>query len=166
MSLWIYPGSFDPVTLGHMDIIRRGAALCDRLLVVIMVNEAKKSAFTLEERCDMVRRACADLPNVEVETFPGLQVDFYRQVRADAVLRGIRGVSDLEWEKQVDACNKLLMPSFETVLLFSRPEYEAISSSVVRAVGKAHGNLSAFVPACLCREIEKRLVNCKMKLNT
>ncbi len=157
MSLWIYPGSFDPITLGHVDIIRRAAGHCDRLMVAVLVNVAKSSVFSVEERMDMIRTATADIPGVEVDTFSGLQVDYVKRLGADAVVRGLRTISDFAAEQELDACNRKLYPDMETVFFMTAPAYTFVSSSAVREVGRFGGDLSGFVPGCILDRVARRL---------
>jgi len=146
MSLWIYPGSFDPITLGHVDIIERAARLCDTLVVAVLVNVAKAGAFAVEERLELIRMATAHIPNVKVDSFSGLQVEYVKQLQADAVVRGLRTTGDFAAEQTLDDCNKKLYPQMETVYLMTRPEYACISSSAVREISRFGGDISGFVP--------------------
>ena len=158
MSLWIYPGSFDPVTLGHLDIIRRAAQHCDELVVAVLVNVAKAGTFSVQERMDMLWEATADIPNVTIDTFSGLQVDYVREREADAVVRGLRNIRDFSAEQKLDACNRLLYPEMETVFFMTAPEYAAVSSSAVREIGRFGGDLSGFVPECIVDRVAERLL--------
>ena len=117
MKIAIYPGSFDPVTLGHLDIIRRASIMFDRLIVAVMHNQNKKPAFTAEERVEFLKRTTADLPNVEVESFDGLLADYARTRKATVLVKGLRAVSDFEYEFQMSLTNKKLNPELETVFL-------------------------------------------------
>ena len=150
----VYAGSFDPVTVGHEDIIRRAAALCDRLLVTVMYNPAKKSCFTVAERLELLTKVTKDLPNVEVDAWDGLMVDYVRKMGAGFVVRGIRGVRDLESERDLAEINARLLPGLETVFLMARPEHGCVSSSAVREAALFGADYSSFVPACVLADIQ------------
>ena len=149
----VYPGSFDPATVGHEDMIRRAAALFDRLIVAVLHNPAKRGFFPVEERVRMLEKVAADLPNVTVEHWDGLLVDFMRRKGACAVVRGLRQVSDFETEMTMAQVNSRLLPGMETVFLMTRPEQGCISSSVVREVASFGGDVSQFVPACIAEDV-------------
>ena len=142
----IYPGSFDPITIGHMDIIRRAAVLFDKVIVAVLHNPAKKGAFPIEERLNMIRKACATIPNVEVDTFGGLLADYVKQTRAQAVVSGLRGISDFESECQMAQVNQQVLPGMETLFMMTRPEHAHISSSVVRELASFGGDVQAYIP--------------------
>ena len=142
----IYPGSFDPITIGHMDIIRRAAVLFDKVIVAVLHNPAKKGAFPIEDRLNMIRKACASIPNVEVDTFGGLLADYVKQTRAQAVVRGLRGISDFESECQMAQVNQQVLPGMETLFMMTRPEHAHISSSVVRELASFGGDVQAYIP--------------------
>lgn len=154
----IYPGSFDPPTVGHMDLIRRGAKLFDRVVVAVLHNVSKHCAFTAQERVEMLRKACCDLPNVEAVSFEGLTADLARQMHACAMLRGVRSIKDYESEMTLAQLNTMLAPEVETVLLLTRPEHGCISSSAVKELAHFGGDFSPLVPACLAERIKQRLV--------
>ena len=147
MKLAVCPGSFDPVTNGHLDIIRRAAKLADRVLVVVMTNAIKNPLFSMEERMEMLRRVTADLPNVEVDAFDGLLADYTRQVGADAIVKGLRATSDFEYEFQMALTNRQLGATAETVFLTTSAELMFLSSSLVKQVAAYNGDISEFVPA-------------------
>ena len=147
MKLAVCPGSFDPVTNGHLDIIRRAAKLADRVLVVVMTNAIKNPLFSMEERMEMLRRVTAELPNVEVDAFDGLLADYTRQVGADAIVKGLRATSDFEYEFQMALTNRQLGATAETVFLTTSAEMMFLSSSLVKQVAAYHGDISEFVPA-------------------
>ena len=156
MKIAIYPGSFDPVTLGHLDIIRRASIMFDRLIVAVMHNQNKKPAFTAEERVEFLKRTTADLPNVEVESFDGLLADYAKQKNACAIVKGLRAVSDFEYEFQMALVNKKLYPDAQTVFLTANGEYTFLSSSVVKQVASFGGDISGFVPESVLSDILKR----------
>lgn len=150
----VFAGSFDPVTVGHLDIIRRAARLCDRLLVTVMYNPAKQGCFTVEERLDFLARATADIPHVEVDAWDGLMVDYVRKMDADFVVRGVRGASDLESETNLAQINSMLLPGLETVFLPTKPELACISSSTVREAAFFGADFSSFVPPCILVDVK------------
>lgn len=147
MKLAVCPGSFDPVTIGHLDIIRRAAGLADRVLVVVMTNAVKNPMFSMEERVDMLRRVTADLKNVEVDAYDGLLADYTREKGADAIVKGLRAVSDFEYEFQMALTNRRLNPQAETVFLTTNADLMFLSSSLVKQVASYGGDISEFVPA-------------------
>lgn len=149
----VYAGSFDPVTVGHEDIIRRAAGLCDKLYVTVMYNPNKQGCFPVSKRMELLERVTADIPNVTVDAWDGLMVDYVRKMGAGYVVRGIRGVSDLESESGLAQVNARLMPGLETVFLLSRPEHTCVSSSVVREAALFGADFSSFVPTCVLSEI-------------
>ena len=155
----VYPGSFDPITNGHLDLIERGARLCDRLIVAVLGNENKQPLFTVEERMEMLREAVADYPNVEVDSFGGLLVDYARHKGATAIVRGIRAISDYEYELQMALMNRRLCPEVETVFLMAGEAYSFISSRIVKEVIRLGGNLAGLVPP----SVEVRLRNRVLK---
>lgn len=147
MKLAVCPGSFDPVTIGHLDIIRRAAGLADKVLVVVMTNAVKNPMFSMEERVDMLRRVTVDLPNVEVDAYDGLLADYTREKGADAIVKGLRAVSDFEYEFQMALTNRRLNPQAETVFLTTNADLMFLSSSLVKQVASYGGDISEFVPA-------------------
>ena len=158
MSLWIYPGSFDPITLGHLDIIRRASLHCDELVVAVLVNVSKAAVFTVQERMDMIWEATSGLPNVTVDSFSGLQTEYIRSREADAVVRGMRNIQDFLAEQELDTCNRMLYPEMQTIFFMASPEYAAVSSSAVREIGRFGGDLSGFVPDCILETVAERLL--------
>ena len=154
----ICPGSFDPVTLGHMDIIGRAAAMFDKVIVAVLVNSSKKPVFTAQERISLLEKALSNFDNVEVQNFDGLLVDYARQVGADAVVRGLRAVSDFEYEFQMSLTNKKLYPELETIFLTARSEYMFLSSSIVKQIAVLGGDITNFVPECIHNEIKTGLL--------
>lgn len=157
MSLAICPGSFDPLTLGHLDIISRAARMFDHVIVVVMVNSGKNPAFTVEERCGFIKRSVADLPDVDVDTYDGLLADYCAGKNATAVVRGLRVMSDFEYEFQMALTNKTLHPQTETVFLPANQDYMFLSSSVVREVARYGRDITAFVPPAIAEDIQARL---------
>jgi pantetheine-phosphate adenylyltransferase len=155
----IYPGSFDPVTLGHWDLIQRAGRMVDRLIVSVLLNPAKTCAFSTAERVDFLRELLAGTPNVEVATFNGLLVDFARKQDANFIIRGVRAFSDFEYEFQMALMNRKLAPDLETVFLMPKEELAVVSSRMVREVGAMGGDLSGLVPELLVERIAARLRN-------
>ena len=157
MRIAICPGSFDPVTYGHLDIIRRAAQLFDRVIVVVMTNSAKQPAFTKEERMDFLRRATGGLPNVVVDSYGGLLAEYARQHKADVIVKGLRAMSDFEYEFQMALTNRKLYPEAETVFLTTKSEHMYLSSSLVKQVAGFGGDITGFVPACIMPDILKKI---------
>lgn len=149
----VYPGSFDPVTYGHLDIIERAAKIFDHVIVSVFVHSAKKHLFTLEERVAMLRTALKGKKNVSVDCFEGLLVDFVKKKRTSVVIRGLRAISDLEYEFQVAAVNRTLYPEVETVFFMPRQRYTYLSSSVVRDIAYFKGDVSKLVPPHVAKAI-------------
>ena len=149
----IYPGSFDPLTNGHLDLIERGSKIFDELIVAILSNAEKDPLFTLDERLDMLKQMCSRFPNVQVDTFEGLLVDYAMKKQAKAVLRGIRAVSDYEYELQMALMNRKLQPQLETVFMMPAEAYSYLSSRLVKEVFRLGGSVRGLVPEL----VEERL---------
>jgi len=143
----LYAGSFDPLTNGHLDIVSRARRLADRVVVAILENDTKKPLFTVEERLAMIREIVGDDPAVPVRSFSGLLVDFAKQSGATLIVRGLRAVSDYEYELQMALMNRRLAPTIETVFLMAKEEYSYVSSRLVKEVARLRGDLSGLVPA-------------------
>ena len=155
-----YPGTFDPITKGHLDVIERASRMFDELDVLIMRNVRKKSTFTEEERRDMIEKALDTLPsrdNIKVLVGTGLTVEMARQVGATSIIRGIRAVSDYEYELQQATGNQVLAPEIETVFIIARPEYSFLSSSIVKEIAYYDGDISAFIPETILDEVHRKL---------
>ncbi len=152
----VYPGSFDPVTNGHLDVIQRAAKFVDRLIVAVLNNTSKQSLFPVEERKEMLLEATADLAGVEVDSFDGLLVEYVAQRGAQTVLRGIRNVSDYESEMQMALLNRELRPGTETLFLASSAEYSFISSRMIKEIIVLGGDVSKFVPQAVAMRLAKR----------
>ena len=158
----LYAGSFDPLTNGHFDLIQRGARTFDKLVVGVIGNPQKKPFFTQEERVDMIRRQCADLPNVEVTSFTGLLADFVNRMDYDVVLRGLRGNTDFESEIQMAQINATLYKEdVETVFLMTDPRYSFLSSSMAKEVHSLGGSIKGLVPDLILEEMDKKLQESK-----
>ncbi len=157
MRTAIYPGSFDPITYGHLDIIERTAGIVDRLVVAILTNTSKKPFFPLEDRVRFVRECTRHLPNVEVMSFSGLQVDLARELHADMIIRGLRFVSDFEFEFQMASMNRSLAPDIQMLFMMTSTEYSFLSSSVVKEAGRLGGDISKLIPPEIHDEVSERL---------
>jgi pantetheine-phosphate adenylyltransferase len=157
MNTAIYPGSFDPITNGHLDLIERGSRLVDKLIVAILKNEEKRVLFSIDERTEMLREAVGRFPNVEIASFNGLLVDFAAQSGAQVILRGIRAISDYEYELQMALMNRRLRPRIETVFLMSGEAYSFISSRLVKEVIGLGGNISGLVPPFVEQRLKERI---------
>ena len=143
------PGTFDPITSGHLDVITRAAQLVDEVVVAVAASPKKRPMFTLEERTDLVRQATAHLPNVRVEPFDELLVTFAEKLGATVVVKGLRAITDFEYEFQMTAINYQLNSALETLFIMSPPQYIYLSSSVVREIASLHGDVEQFVPPCV-----------------
>jgi len=157
----IYPGTFDPITLGHTDIVSRASSLFDRLIVAVAGSTAKNTVFSADERVALAAEILCDFPNVEVKRFDGLMVDFARQEKASVVLRGLRAVTDFEYEFQLAGMNRKLMPECDTVFLPTTESYTYISSSLVREIASLGGDISEFVHPRIKQVLDERLVRPK-----
>lgn len=156
MKIGIYPGSFDPVTLGHLDIISRAVKVFDHLIVAVMVNPQKHCSFTAQERIELIRKAVQD-DSIEVVAFDGLLADYAKIRQATAIVKGLRALSDFEYEFQMALTNKKLNPMLDTLFLATSAEYMFLSSSMVKQVASFGGDISAFVPPAILMEIQGRL---------
>lgn len=157
MKKAICPGSFDPVTKGHVDIIKRASAMFDYVIVAVMVNPSKKPSFTVEERVNLLGLAISDLDNVEIVSFDGLLADYAKEKDAVAIVKGLRAMSDFEYEFQMALANKKLNKDIETVFFTTSAENMYLSSSMVKQISRFGGDISGFVPECIHEEIKSRL---------
>lgn len=158
MRLAIYPGSFDPVTYGHMDIIHRASKLFDKVIVLVSVNPLKPSSFSIEERVDFLTRATIGIENVEIDSYQGLLIDYFNMRNADVIVKGLRAMSDFEYEFQMALVNKDMCHRAETIFLAADVAGTFLSSSMVKQIAMFGGDISAFVPACILEDINKRLI--------
>lgn len=157
MELCVFPGSFDPVTIGHLDLIERASRLFDEVVVAVLHNPAKTGRFTVEKRIELLQKACAHLPNVSFDSFDGLLVDYMRARKARVVLRGVRGGRDFESECQMAQLNHQMAPEVETLFLTTHPAYAHISSSAVREIGMFGGDVTPYVPESIAMEVARLL---------
>jgi len=155
----IYPGSFDPVTCGHLDVIQRAAKLFDELVVAVAFNDQKQNMFTVEERVALIREATASVANIRVACFSGLLVDFARSEGAGAVVRGLRAISDFEFEFQMALMNRKLEPTIETIFLTPREEFTYLSSRIIKAIARLGGKVDAFVPSSVQRALRAKFTS-------
>ncbi len=153
----VYPGSFDPVTYGHLDIIGRAARIADELIVGVLKNNKKSPLFSVEERVKMLKEAVGDYPNVKVMSFEGLLVDFAKNVKADIVVRGLRAITDFEYELQMAQTNHKLAGNIETIFLTTGLEYSYLSSTTVKEVAAFGGDISQFVPELAAQRIQEKM---------
>lgn len=153
MKTVLYPGSFDPVTNGHFDVIKRASALFDKVVVAAAVNGEKTPLFTFDERVQLLKEVCKDLPNVEIVSFQGLLVNALAEFNACAVIRGLRAVSDFEYEFQMALMNRELNQKCETLFMMPSPDYSFVSSKLIKEIARCKGDISAFVPPCVADAI-------------
>lgn len=157
MKIAVYPGSFDPVTNGHLDIIERSSKIFDRVIVAVLYNSAKHPAFSIDEKLDMLRTVTKYLPNVEIDTFDGLLVDYAKQMKAQTIIKGLRAVSDFEYELQMAMANHKQNPEIETLFMMTSTDYSFLSSSIVRELAYHGGKLEGMVPEQIIPFIYKKL---------
>ena len=159
MTIAIYPGSFDPITYGHLDVLKTGAEIFDKVIIAVAHNSAKSGFITVDERIDLIKDAVKNLKNVEVDTFSGLTVEYAKKRGATVILRGLRAVSDFEYEMQLSQTNHAIEPEIKTVFLITKPEYNFISSSSVKEVLLNGGSIKKFVPQNVKVYLEQRYKN-------
>lgn len=157
MKTAIYPGSFDPVTNGHLDIIHRSAEIFDHLIVAVSVNRSKRPLFTVEERIHLIEKVTKDIKNIEIVTFDGLLADYAKKRDAKVIIKGLRAVSDFEYEFQMALLNKSLNPNTETLFMATSQNYSFLSSSIVKEIGALGGDLNGLVPEPIIDEIKQKL---------
>lgn len=158
-SIAVCPGSFDPLTFGHLDIIKRGAKVFDQIYVCVLNNSSKQPLFTVDERCELIREVTKDMPNVVVESYKGLLIDYAREKKAQAILRGLRAVSDFEYEMQITSMNRVLDDEIETLFMMTNNQYSFLSSSIVKEVAKYKGNIGELVPPAVEKALIKKFTN-------
>ena len=157
MKIAVYPGSFDPATNGHLDIIKRSGSLFDKVIVAVLNNPNKHPLFTVEERVDILRRTCNGIENVEIDNFSGLLIDYAKSKNANAIVKGLRAVSDFEYELQMAHMNKKLNPDIETIFIMTNSRYSYLSSSLVKEVAQFGGCIRGLVPEIIEEEIYSRV---------
>ena len=155
-SIAVCPGSFDPITYGHLDIIRRGAKVFDKVYVSVMNNSAKNPLFSVEERINLIKEVTKDLPNVKVDEHSGLLINYAKSVNANAIIRGLRAVSDFEYEMQITSMNRVLNDEIETFFIMTNNQYSFLSSSIVKEVAKYNGDISSLVPPIVAKALHKQ----------
>ena len=153
----VYPGSFDPVTLGHLDIIKRSASLVDQLVIGVLVNRAKTPLFSAQERVNMLLDVTRNIPNVKVESFSGLSVDFARACQARFIVRGLRAITDFEYELQMAQTNRIIAHDIDTIFLTTSLEYAYLSSTTVKEVAYYGRDIDQFIPAEIVRTVQERI---------
>ena len=152
----VYAGSFDPVTNGHLDVLKRAAGLFSTVIIAVVVNPSKKSLFSVQERVDMLTNTIGDLPNVKIDSFQGLLIDYVRQQQGNAIVRGLRAASDFEYEFQMAHTNKQLAPEIETVFIAADNRYTFISSNIVKEIAALGGSVDGMVPSSVARRLVDR----------
>ena len=153
MKIAVFPGSFDPITIGHVDIVKRSIPLFDKIIVAIGVNTQKKYLFSLEQRTEWIKAVFKDCPTIEVSSYNGLTINYCKEIGAQYLLRGIRSASDFEYEKTIAHLNHTMDAQIETILMLSPPEYSSISSTIVREIILGKGDVSKFVPKEIARDL-------------
>ncbi len=156
MKVCIYPGSFDPITYGHIDIMERAAKIADKLIVAVLNNRDKKSLFTVEERLEMIKESVKDYDNIEIESFEGLLVDYAKKKNAKIVIRGLRAVTDFEYELQMAQTNRELYHELDTIFLLTNLKYSYLSSSAVKQVASYGGDVSKFVTGFVANKLRQK----------
>lgn len=154
MKIAVYPGSFDPITNGHLDILKRASKIFDKVIILVAINESKKSRFSLEERLEMIKESIYDLKNVEADSYEGLTVEYAKAHGASSLIRGLRAVTDFEYEFQLAAANEFADPSIDTVFLMSKVEKSFINSSMIIELHKKGKDVSALVPEAVIKRLK------------
>jgi len=165
LNVGIYPGSFDPITYGHLDIIQRSAKLFDRLIVAVLSNPQKKPLFTVDERIEMICQSVNNAPNIEIDSFSGLLIDFARLKQARVIIKGLRAVSDFEYELQMALMNKKLDDHIETVFIMTSSKYSYLSSSIVKEVSRFGGCVASLVPPLVEKKLKQKFTVNQSKKN-
>lgn len=158
MKIAVYPGSFDPITNGHEDIIKRASGIFDELIVAVLVNPDKKGLFRIEERVELIKKVVAPYPNVKVESFSGLLINFMKAKKAEVIIKGLRALSDFEYEFQMALMNSKLSPTVETLFMMTSAQYSYLSSSAVKQVAMFGGCIKGLVPDAILGEVVKRAI--------
>ncbi len=161
MAIAVYPGSFDPVTLGHMDIIERTSKMMDHVILGVLKNNSKTPLFSVEERVKMLEEVTAHLPNVETQSFGGLLVDFVHQNHADVIVRGLRAITDFEYELQLAQTNHVIAPDVDTIFLTTNLKYSYLSSSIVKEIAAYGGSIDGFLHPFVAEQVKRKMAACK-----
>lgn len=157
MAIAVYPGSFDPVTLGHVDIIERTSKMMDHVIVGVLQNNSKTPLFSVEERVTMLKSVTSHLKNIEVKSFDGLLVDFVHQNHADVIVRGLRAITDFEYELQLSQTNRVIAPDIDTIFLTTNLKYSYLSSSIVKEIARYHGDISGFLQPEVAQKVKEKM---------
>ena len=157
MAIAVYPGSFDPVTLGHVDIIERISKMMDHVIVGVLQNNSKTPLFSVEERVTMLKSVTSHLKNIEVKSFDGLLVDFVHQNHADVIVRGLRAITDFEYELQLSQTNRVIAPDIDTIFLTTNLKYSYLSSSIVKEIARYHGDISGFLHPEVAQKVKEKM---------
>ena len=164
MRVAVYPGSFDPVTLGHIDIIQRTAKMFDKVIIGVLRNRSKSPLFTAEERVELLKQVTADIPNVEVQSFQGLLIDFVRQNQANVIVRGLRAITDFEYELQMAQTNRVIAPEIDTIFLTTNLKYSYLSSSIVKEIAEFDGDIKEFLHPMVADQVRKKMDEMKKSI--
>ena len=156
MKIALYPGSFDPVTKGHIDILKNGAEIFDKVIIAVARNSEKHSFLTVDERVNLIKESVKDIQNVEVDSFEGLTIEYAKRRDAKVILRGLRAVSDFEYEMQLSQANSALSSDIKTIFMITKPKYNFISSSAIKEIYLNNGDISKFVPLCVYEFLESK----------
>ena len=157
MTSCVFPGSFDPVTYGHLDIIERASKICNKLVIGVLMNSKKTPLFSIDERVNMIREVTKNIPNVVVDSFDGLLIDYAKSINAEAIVRGLRAVTDFEYELQIAQTNRVQCPDIDTVFLTTALEYSYLSSTIVKEFASYGSDISKFVPDYVAEKVKNKL---------
>ncbi|MFT8320346.1 MAG: pantetheine-phosphate adenylyltransferase [Bacillus sp. (in: firmicutes)] len=160
-SIAVCPGSFDPITYGHIDIIKRGAKVFDQVFICVLNNSSKKPFFSVEERLALIKEVTREIPNIKITSYEGLLIDYAKSIQANAIIRGLRAVSDFEYEMQITSVNRVLSDEIETFFIMTNNQYSFLSSSIVKEVGKYNGDISELVPKVVENALKKKYESLK-----
>lgn len=156
MKIAVYPGSFDPITKGHIDILKNGAEIFDKVIIAVAKNSEKNAFLTVEERVELIKKSVKDIENVEVDSFEGLTIEYAKKRNANVILRGLRAVSDFEYEMQLSQANSALSSDIKTIFMITKPKYNFISSSTIKEIYLNNGDISKFVPEPVYELLQNR----------
>lgn len=159
LKICVYPGSFDPITNGHIDIIDRAAGICDKLIIAVLSNINKAYTFSIDERVEQIRHVLGDRPGIEIDSFSGLLIEYMKKKGANIIIRGLRAVSDFEYELQMALLNKKMDPGIETLFMMTGIKYSFLSSSAVKEIARHGGDVSGLVPAYISEQLSKKFKN-------